>query len=134
MRFKLKRISGGIVRHCSTNEEADEMNRSMIRIGQNLFLALAFAFFVSASMRADDAAGTFKAKCAGCHGPDGKGNTPAGKAVGVHDFASSEVQKMSDADLTGIISMGKNKMPAYTKTLKDTEITALVAYVRSLGK
>jgi mono/diheme cytochrome c family protein len=109
------------------------MNRSMIRIAQNLFLALAFTLFLSASMRADDA-GTFKAKCAGCHGPDGKGNTPAGKAVGVHDFASSEVQKMSDADLAGIISMGKNKMPAYAKTLKDTEITALVSYVRSLGK
>ena len=110
------------------------MNRSMIRIGQNLFLALAFTLFLSASMRADDAAGTFKAKCAGCHGPDGKGNTPAGKAVGVHDFASPEVQKMSDADLAGIISMGKNKMPAYAKTLKDPEITALVGYVRSLGK
>lgn len=122
------------MRHCSTNEEADEMNRSMIRIGQNLFLALAFTLFLSASMRADDAAGTFKAKCAGCHGPDGKGNTPAGKAVGVHDFASPEVQKMSGVDLAGIISMGKNKMPAYAKTLKDTEITALVAYVQSLGK
>ena len=110
------------------------MNRSMIRIGQNLFLALAFTLFLSASMRADDAASTFKAKCAGCHGPDGKGNTAAGKAVGAHDFASPEVQKMSDADLAVIISMGKNKMPAYAKTLKDSEITALVAYIRSLGK
>ena len=41
---------------------------------------------------------------------------------------------MSDADLAGIISAGKNKMPAYAKTLKDPEIKDLVAYVRSLGK
>jgi len=110
------------------------MNRLTFRIGKTLFLTLAFTLFLSASMRADDAAATFKAKCAGCHGPDGKGNTPAGKAVGAHDFSSPEVQKMSDADLAGIISMGKNKMPAYAKMLKDPEITALVAYVRSLGK
>ncbi len=110
------------------------MNRLMFRIGQNLFLALAFSLFLSASLRADDAAATYKAKCAGCHGPDGKGSTAAGKTLGVHDFASPEVQKMSDADLAGIISMGKNKMPAYAKTLKDPEIAGLVAYVRSLGK
>jgi mono/diheme cytochrome c family protein len=106
------------------------MNRS----ARSLFLALAFTLFLSASMRADDAASTFKAKCAGCHGPDGKGSTPAGKAVGAHDFSSPEVQKMSDADLAGIISAGKNKMPAYAKTLKDSEIKDLVAYVRSLSK
>jgi cytochrome c6 len=106
----------------------------MNRITRNLFLALAFTLFLSATMRADDAASTFKAKCAGCHGPDGKGNTPAGKAVGAHDFSSPEVQKMSDADLAGIISAGKNKMPAYAKTLKDPEIKELAAYVRSLGK
>jgi mono/diheme cytochrome c family protein len=110
------------------------MNHSMNRITRNLFLALAFTLFLSATMRADDAASTFKAKCAGCHGPDGKGNTPAGKAVGAHDFSSPEVQKMSDADLAGIISAGKNKMPAYAKTLKDPEIKELAAYVRSLGK
>ena len=110
------------------------MNHLMLRIGQKLFMVLAFTLLLSASMRADDAASTFKAKCAGCHGPDGKGNTAAGKAVGAHDFASPEVQKMSDVDLAGIISMGKNKMPAYAKTLKDSEIAALVAYVRSLGK
>src|SRR5277367_1732266 len=110
------------------------MNCLMHGIARNLALALAFGLFLTAPVQADDAAGTFKAKCAGCHGPDGKGNTPAGKAVGAHDFSSPEVQKMSDADLAGIISMGKNKMPAYAKTLKETEITGLVAYVRSLGK
>jgi cytochrome c6 len=54
----------------------------------------------------------YKAKCAGCHGADGKGNTGPGKALGAHDFASDEVTKMSDADLTTIVTAGKNKMPA----------------------
>ena len=110
------------------------MRGLILRIGKSCLLALAFTIFLSVSVRADDAAGTFKAKCAGCHGPDGKGSTPAGKMLGTHDFASPEVQKMTDADLAGIISTGKNKMPGYAKTLKDAEIKELVGYVRELGK
>ena len=83
---------------------------------------------------AQDAAATFKAKCAMCHGADGKGATPAGQKMGVHDFASPEIQKTSDADLTQTIEKGKNKMPAYAGKLKDSEIKELVAYVRGLGK
>ena len=41
---------------------------------------------------------------------------------------------MSDTDLITIVTAGKNKMPAYGKSLKDTEIKDLVAYVRQLGK
>src|SRR5580693_8438024 len=84
--------------------------------------------------RAQNAAGTYKGKCAGCHGADGKGNTAPGKALGVHDFSSDEVTKTNDADLITIVTAGKNKMPAYGKSLKDTEIKDLVAYVRELGK
>jgi cytochrome c6 len=80
------------------------------------------------------AAETYKAKCAMCHGADGKGDTPVGKKMGIHDFAASEVQSMSDADLATIIAKGKNKMPGYEKSLKEGDITELVAYVRQLGK
>ena len=48
---------------------------------------------------ADDAAATYKAKCAMCHGADGKGETPVGKKMGIRDFTSPEVQKMSDDEL-----------------------------------
>ena len=78
---------------------------------------------------ADDAAATYKAKCAMCHGPDGKG----GK-MGTRDFASPEVKAETDAQLTDIITKGKGKMPAYTGKLKDDEIKGLVTYVRSLAK
>jgi mono/diheme cytochrome c family protein len=86
------------------------------------------------AVRAQSAAATYKAKCAGCHGADGKGTTAPGKALGVHDFSSAEVTKMNDTDLMTIVSGGKNKMPAYGKSLKDTEIKDMVAYVRELGQ
>jgi len=75
----------------------------------------------------------YKAKCVACHGPDGSGDTPAGKKLGTHDFRSADVQKMSDAELAEILAKGKNKMPAYEKSLKADEIKGLVDYIRSLA-
>jgi cytochrome c6 len=82
---------------------------------------------------ADDAAATYKSKCAMCHGPDGKGSA-TGTKMGAHDFSSPEVKAESDAQLTDVITKGKAKMPAYGGKLKDTEIKDLVTYVRSLAK
>jgi mono/diheme cytochrome c family protein len=95
---------------------------------------LALIMMVPSAAHAQAAAATYKAKCASCHGADGKGGTPAAKALGVRDFGSDEVTKMSDPDLAAIVTTGKNKMPAYGKTLKDEEIKGLVAYVRELSK
>jgi cytochrome c6 len=95
---------------------------------------LATTLSLPSSARAQSASATYKAKCAGCHGSDGKASTGAGKALGAHDFSSEEVAKMSDADLIQTVTAGKNKMPAYGKSLKDTDIKDLVAYVRELGK
>jgi mono/diheme cytochrome c family protein len=86
------------------------------------------------AVRAQTAAATYKAKCAGCHGADGQGKTPAGRALGARDLASAEVAKESDTDLVTIVTAGKGKMPAYGKSLKEAEIKDLVAYVRELGK
>jgi mono/diheme cytochrome c family protein len=94
---------------------------------------LAASLLCSGLARAD-AEATFKSKCAACHGPDGKGATAVGKAIGVHDFASPDVQKMSDDDLATIIAKGKGKMPAYASSLKDADIKDLVAYIRALAK
>lgn len=90
------------------------------------------ALFVVPSMSAQDAAATFKAKCAGCHGTDGTGSA-MGKKLGAHDWTSADVQKMSDAELSDIITNGKNKMPKYA-SLKPDEVKGLVAYIRSLKK
>jgi len=101
----------------------------VIRATLVTLLAVGIVALYSPSAAAQDAAGTYKAKCAMCHGPDGKG----GK-MGTRDFASPEVKAETDAQLTEIITKGKGKMPSYEGKLKDTEIKDLVAYVRSLAK
>jgi cytochrome c6 len=96
--------------------------------------ALAAFAFLSAPARADNTAeATYKAKCASCHGADGKGETPAGKAMKAGDFGSEDVQKMSDADLSDAIAKGKAKMPAF-KALTADQLKDLVGYIRALGK
>ena len=100
----------------------------------SLVLALGIILMVAAPVAAAaDAAGDYKAKCQMCHGPDGKG-TPTGTKMGVHDWHSADVQKMSEADVIGTITNGKNKMPAYKGKLTDDQIKALAAYVKELGK
>lgn len=85
-------------------------------------LALPFTSFA-----ADTAADLYKSKCAMCHGTDGK------KMAGTKEFASPDVQKMSDADLVATITNGKPpKMPAYKGKLTDDQIKDLAKYVRTL--
>lgn len=81
-----------------------------------------------------DAATTLKAKCAGCHGVDGSGNTPVGKSLGVKDMGSPAVQSMTDAQLAEVITKGEGKMPGYGGTLSQEDINALVKYIRSMKK
>ncbi len=100
---------------------------------KSILVAFAVVFIFAAGARADGA-GDFKAKCAMCHGADGTGTTPAGKAMKVRDLSSTEVQVQTDAQLTAIVTDGKNKMPAYKGKLTDDQIKDLVAYVRSLAK
>jgi cytochrome c553 len=95
---------------------------------------LAGICLVASPAKADNTAeATYKAKCAACHGPDGKGETSMGKTMKSGDFASEAVQKMSDTDLSDAISKGKGKMPAY-KTLTSDQVKGLVAYIRSFAK
>ena len=100
-----------------------------------LAIVVAAAVLLCARSRADDkSAATYKAKCATCHGADGKGDTPAGKSTKVRSFGDAEVVKASDDDLAGIIEKGKAKMPGYGKSMKPDEIKDMVAYIRSLAK
>jgi mono/diheme cytochrome c family protein len=80
----------------------------------------------------DKSASLYKAKCAVCHGPSGKGDSPAGKSMGAESFSDPKVAGKSDVQWKDVIEKGKNKMPAYGKSLKPDEIQGLVAYIRSL--
>jgi cytochrome c6 len=94
------------------------------------FTVLAFTMVFSTWSLADGGA-DFKAKCAMCHGADGKGDTGMGKTLKLRDLGSADVQGQSDADLTGIITNGKGKMPKYDGKLSKDQIGDLVKYIRT---
>ncbi len=108
-----------------------ETRRKKLGTATLLAALLAGACLISTAARADvaSAQATYKAKCAMCHGPDGKGK----EAMKTRDFTSADVQKQTDAELTGIITNGKGKMPAY-KTMTPEQVKDLVSYIRSLKK
>lgn len=77
-------------------------------------------------MAAEDGAALYKAKCAACHGPDGK------KMAKV-DLGGAPVQGKSDADLVTFI--GTNPKHNFkTKGLTDDQINALVGHLRTFKK
>jgi cytochrome c6 len=106
---------------------------STCKISAIFLTAFALLVFTSHASAQSEAEKTYKTKCVACHAADGSGSE-VGKKLGTHDFHSSQVQNESDADLTQIIAKGKNKMPAYEKSLKPDDIKVLVAYMRELGK
>jgi cytochrome c6 len=110
------------------------MNKSIMLWTMTFGLAFMGVSLATTPAKADNTAeATYKAKCQMCHGPDGKGETPTGKAMKAKDFASEDVQKVSDADLSAAISAGKGKMPAF-KTLTPEQVKDLVTYIRAFAK
>jgi cytochrome c6 len=98
-----------------------------------LVIAVTAAFLVGAAgARGEDVAALYKSKCQACHGPDGKGDTAAGKKLGVKDFRSPDTAKLSDTELFDITKKGKDKMPGYDKKLTDDQVKDLIKYIRAL--
>ncbi len=86
---------------------------------------------------------TWKAKCASCHGGDGKGDTDVGKKQGIRDMTSAAWQgaftdaQLRDATLNGLHRARDGKqqdMEGYKGKLSDEQVAALVAYMRALKK
>ena len=84
---------------------------------------------------------TWKAKCASCHGVDGKAGTETGQKLGIPDMTSAAWQKkvtdaqMKTSILDGGTRPGKTEgMDPYKDKLQPDQVDALVAYVRTLGK
>jgi cytochrome c oxidase cbb3-type subunit 3 len=96
---------------------------------KRIALAVATLALVTTA-RAEDGKALFAAKCAACHGPDGKGQTKMGEKLGVKDLTKSS---LAEADVVKTIEAGKPpKMTAYKGKLSDAEIQAVAGYVKSL--
>jgi len=83
-------------------------------------------------------AGLWNARCAACHGKDGKGNTSQGRQMGCSDISSASWQKsVSDARIKDTILNGRDKngkkqlMPAYANKLHPEQIDSLVTFIRT---
>jgi mono/diheme cytochrome c family protein len=95
-----------------------------------MFFAVLLARANPAADAAADSA-TFRAKCAMCHGPGG-GGSEVGKTMHVPDLRSPDVQKLTDTQLTQIISDGKGGMPPFKNSLSQDQVHSLVAYIHFL--
>jgi len=97
-------------------------------------LALAAA---AAMLAADAKAGKalYDTSCKSCHGSDGTPNATVAKMfkVEMKDLKSPEIQSMSDADLTAVITKGKGKMQP-VKAVTGKSVDDVTAHVRSLKK
>lgn len=90
-------------------------------------LMLSLACLVSVPLfAAEDGAALFKAKCAACHGPDGKKMAKA-------DLSAAAIQGKTDADLEKFVAENP-KHNFKTKGVNDEQIKAIVAFLRTLKK
>jgi mono/diheme cytochrome c family protein len=106
-----------------------------ILASNSILFTLAVMLGLSFAAQAQSGAeATYKAKCAMCHGAEGKGDSPMGKKLNIRDLGSPEVQKQTDAELTTIVTKGKGKMMPFEGKLTADQIGQLVAYIRELGK
>ncbi len=83
----------------------------------------------------------FKAKCASCHGTDGKGQTDQGKKMAISDLSAPDFQKAkTDDQIKASIANGvkkekngkKQEMDPFSEKLEAAQIESLVAYIRNL--
>jgi mono/diheme cytochrome c family protein len=111
------------------------MPRMLLRITLSaVFIGLASLACPFQLRAQSDGAKVFKANCTLCHGADGSGNTPTGKALKAKDLKSKEIQDKSDAELGEVITKGQGKMPAFGAKFSPDVINSLVAYIRQLSK
>jgi cbb3-type cytochrome c oxidase subunit III len=94
---------------------------------------LVWSLAFHAAVPAVNGAAIFSKNCAMCHGADGKGIS----ALKTPNFADPKWQSsIKDKQLWEVIKNGKKgtAMVAFGGQLKDEEISAVVAYIRSLKK
>ena len=96
---------------------------------KNLFLVLAFFFALSGKAQQEktpfeDGKILFQRNCARCHGYDGK--------LGQHGAKNLQASKLDDRKLVKIISNGKWFMPKWKKVLTAEQISAVIAYIKTL--
>jgi mono/diheme cytochrome c family protein len=121
------------------------MNMMWMSLCSAVILSVSLPALGLAQSKGDANAGKakYESLCAGCHGKTGKGDGPAAASLNPkpQDHSDGKVMNpLSDQYLTDITKNGgatvkkSPLMPAWGKTLKDQEISDVIAYIRSLAK
>jgi mono/diheme cytochrome c family protein len=101
-------------------------------------MALVFVMGTAGAVRADGK-DLYSRKCVGCHGKDGKAETPMGKRLSMKDLSSPAVQKAAtDAQWEKTILEGykapDGKVLMYPSKVTPEEAKELVKVCRSFKK
>lgn len=73
----------------------------------------------------------YAARCARCHGEDGKAETNMGKRMGARNFTDKTWQHdTKDEDIHSTIKNGNGAMPAFGSKLTEEQIKGLVGKIR----
>jgi mono/diheme cytochrome c family protein len=100
-----------------------------------LLISLVLIVFATPTIALADGKADYNAKCVACHG--GKPNTVTREAKMLKIDPTRlylPASEMTKAEMIAIIEKGKDKMPSFEKVLTKDQITAIVDYVKSLGK
>lgn len=76
----------------------------------------------------------FTRYCAGCHGPEGKGDGYLLLGPEPANLAGLATKTKSDMALLQIIHEGKPNMPSWKVRLSENESRAVLTYIRTLAK
>jgi len=80
-----------------------------------------------------DGKAVYEKNCAGCHGPDGKGATPAGKALKVMDLGTKQwAAPEAIPEIEKAVREGVPRMPPLGTKLKPEEIAAVARYTQEM--
>jgi mono/diheme cytochrome c family protein len=82
-----------------------------------------------------DGAALYQAKCASCHGPDGRGDTPVGKALKVHSLLEPRwAADDAPAAIAKAVREGVPGMPSMASKLGAAEIEAVAKATHDLAR
>lgn len=73
----------------------------------------------------------YAARCARCHGEDGKAETNMGKRMGARNFTDKAWHDSTkDEDIISVIKDGSGAMPSFKSKLTEEQIKGLVGKIR----
>lgn len=121
------------IRKLPTNSRIPEILTSLLSIAAVVFagsagIATAQKPVVSAKAKHGEA--VFKANCIGCHSKEAGDTSPFGPP-NLHGVLGKN-PVLTPQQATETIKNGKNVMPGFAGKLNDSDISAVVAYLRTL--